>query len=230
MTRHPDTYTGAGTRVYGDVHDAESLSAALAGCDAAYYLVHSLDDADFERDAEAARAFAEAAAEAGLGASSTSAASGDDDDELSAHLRSRREVEQPARPRAGAGHRAPGRASSSGTAASPGRSPASWSSTCRPWSPRGGSTPGPSRSRSHDVIRYLVGVLEPARRRGRIFEIGGPDVLAYAEMMRRVAAASTIGRCRCLPVPLLTPAAVLTLAVPGHRRGHRRPAVTWSTR
>ncbi|HWM06559.1 MAG TPA: NAD(P)H-binding protein, partial [Actinophytocola sp.] len=42
MTRHPQTYRGAGEAVHGDVHDAESLRAALAGCDAAYYLVHSL--------------------------------------------------------------------------------------------------------------------------------------------------------------------------------------------
>src|SRR6185295_17925251 len=68
MTRHPDTYTGAGTPVYGDVHEAESLSVALASCDAAYYLVHSLGDAEFaQRDADAARGFAQAAADAGLG-------------------------------------------------------------------------------------------------------------------------------------------------------------------
>ncbi|MBW0009540.1 MAG: NAD(P)H-binding protein, partial [Pseudonocardiales bacterium] len=67
MTRRPETYRGAGEAVHGDVHDAGSLSTALAGCDAAYYLVHSLDDADFERrDAAAARTFARAAADAGL--------------------------------------------------------------------------------------------------------------------------------------------------------------------
>jgi uncharacterized protein YbjT (DUF2867 family) len=38
-----------------------------------------------------------------------------------------------------------------------------------------------------DVVRYLVGVLEPAAAKGRVFEIGGPEVLTYAEMMRRVA-------------------------------------------
>ena len=48
MTRHPDTYEGAGTAVGADVQDADSLDAAMAGCDAAYYLVHSLDDDDFE--------------------------------------------------------------------------------------------------------------------------------------------------------------------------------------
>src|SRR6478752_9647383 len=94
MTRHPDTYTGAGTPVYGDVHEADSLAAALAGCDAAYYLVHSLGDADFtRRDADAAREFARAAADAGLGRIIYLGGLGDDGDDLSEHLRSRREVE-----------------------------------------------------------------------------------------------------------------------------------------
>ena len=76
MTRNPDRYQGAGHPVRGDVHDADSVAAALNGCDAAYYLVHSLGDADFEqRDAEAARTFAAAAADAGWSGSSTSAGS-----------------------------------------------------------------------------------------------------------------------------------------------------------
>ena len=53
----------------GDVTDADSLAAALDGVAVAYYLVHSLDDDDFERkDAEAARTFAAAAADAPAGA------------------------------------------------------------------------------------------------------------------------------------------------------------------
>ena len=58
MTRSPDDYKGAGTPRYGDVQDADSLTAALAGCQSAYYLVHSLGDADFERkDAHGATLF-----------------------------------------------------------------------------------------------------------------------------------------------------------------------------
>ena len=57
-----------------------------------------------------------------------------------------------------------------------------------------------------DVVRYLVGVLEPAEARGRTFEVGGPEVLTYAEMMQRVA---RIHHQRhslpMLAVPLLTP-------------------------
>ncbi len=69
MTRHPEEYRGAGKATYGDVHDPETLTDALSGADAAYYLVHSLASADFERlDAEAARAFGQAAAGAGRAA------------------------------------------------------------------------------------------------------------------------------------------------------------------
>ena len=66
MTRHPETYQGVGEPVFGDVHDAGTLTAALDGVDVAYYLVHSLDSPDFERlDAEAATAFGRAAADRG---------------------------------------------------------------------------------------------------------------------------------------------------------------------
>ena len=56
-----------------------------------------------------------------------------------------------------------------------------------------------------DVIRYLVGVLEPAEAKGRIFEIGGPDVLTYADMMQRVAREHYGRPLPILIVPLLTP-------------------------
>jgi hypothetical protein len=45
------------------VHDPATVSAALAGCQAAYYLVHLLGDADFSATTPSA---AEVAARAGL--------------------------------------------------------------------------------------------------------------------------------------------------------------------
>jgi len=55
-----------------------------------------------------------------------------------------------------------------------------------------------------DVIRYLVGVLEEPAAEGRTFEVGGPDVLAYVDMLRRVAVIE--GRhLWVIPVPLLSP-------------------------
>jgi uncharacterized protein YbjT (DUF2867 family) len=56
MTRRPERYEGAGRPIAGDVGDERSLREALEGCGVAYYLVHSLDNPDFERkDADAAR-------------------------------------------------------------------------------------------------------------------------------------------------------------------------------
>ena len=56
-----------------------------------------------------------------------------------------------------------------------------------------------------DVIHYLVEVLEVETAKGRVFEIGGPDVLTYAEMMRRVAQLHHHRPLPMLAVPLLTP-------------------------
>ena len=105
MTRHPDDYSGAGKPVFGDVFDADSVHAAMDGVDAAYYLVHSLDSDDFEeKDAEAALNFGGAAAEAGLDRIIYLGGLGVDDGELSAHLRSRRQVEQLLAGRRGSRH------------------------------------------------------------------------------------------------------------------------------
>jgi len=53
-------------------------------------------------------------------------------------------------------------------------------------------------------VRYLVGVLEVPDAADRAFDVGGPDVLEYVDMMRRVAAIK--GRpLVVVPVPLLTP-------------------------
>src|ERR1700712_778763 len=53
MTRRPEAYAGAGTAVHGDINQPDTLRSALDDRDVAYYLVHSLDRADF-RSADAA--------------------------------------------------------------------------------------------------------------------------------------------------------------------------------
>ena len=53
-------------------------------------------------------------------------------------------------------------------------------------------------------MRYLTGVLEPAQARGRTYEIGGPEVLRYVDMLQRAAKAQ--GKTFLnVTVPLLTP-------------------------
>jgi uncharacterized protein YbjT (DUF2867 family) len=204
MTRHPDTYDGAGDPVPGDVHDHASLIAAMEGVTAAYYLVHSLGDAEFaERDADAARTFAKAAAEAGVERIVYLGGLGDDADDLSEHLRSRREVE-----RLLGGDGVPVTVLRAGIIV--GHGGISWELTRQLVEHLPAMiTPRWVRTRTQpiavaDVVRYLVGVLDEPRTAGRTFEIGGTEVLQYAEMMRRVAVIE--GRTLFLvPVPLLTP-------------------------
>ncbi len=204
MTRNPDSYRGAGTPVRGDVQDAASLEQAMAGGQAAYYLVHSLQDADFERkDAAGATAFGEAAARAGLRRIIYLGGLGDDDDNLSAHLRSRREVEK----LLGSGG-VPVTVVRAGIIV--GHGGTSWELTRQlvehlpvMVTPQWVST----RTQPiaiDDVVTYLAGVLEPDEASGQVYEIGGPDVLQYAEMLKKVAAIENRPLV-LLPVPLLTP-------------------------
>ena len=205
MTRHPERYTGAGEPVSADVADRESLDRAMAGVDAAYYLVHSLADDDFEdRDAQAARNFSAAAAAAGVGRIIYLGGLGKDDGELSAHLRSRREVEQ--------------LLTTDGVPVTVlraaiviGHGGISWEITRQLVAhlpamvvPRWAATrTQPIALR--DVVRYLIGVLEPEEALGRTFEIGGTEVLTYAEMMQRVARTHHHRTLPMVAVPLLTP-------------------------
>lgn len=205
MTRRPEDYAGAGRPVYGDVSDSESLAPALEGVVAAYYLVHSLGRRDFARvDAQAARSFGAAAAQAGLERIIYLGGLGHDADELSEHLRSRREVEG----LLGAGG-VPVTTLRAGIVVGDGG--ISWEIT-RQLVERLPAmvTPRWVTTRTQpialpDVVRYLVGVLEPDEARGRTFEIGGPEVLTYAEMMQRVARVRFRRALPIIVVPLLTP-------------------------
>ena len=204
MTRHPDGYVGAGTAVFGDVHDAGTLTEALAGCRAAYYLVHSLGSKDFERlDAEAARAFGKAAAAAGVRQIVYLGGLGSDDEELSSHLRSRREVESLL-----GGSGVPVTVLRAGIIV--GRGGISWEMTRQLVEHLPAMvTPRWVRTKTQpiavdDVVRYLVGVLDRADARGRVFDIGGPEVLQYVTMLRRVARIKN-RPLLIVPVPLLSP-------------------------
>lgn len=204
MTRHPETYDGAGTPVVGDVADPGSLAEALAGADAAYYLVHSLDSADFEdKDAQAARNFAAAARDAGVQQIVYLGGLGRDGEELSPHLRSRREVEHLL---AEAGVPV----TTLRAAVVVGHGGISWEITRQlvdhlpvMITPKWVDTKTQPIALP-DVVRYLVGVLGNEQAVGRTFEIGGPDVLRYIDMLRRAARIKHKPMPR-IPVPLLTP-------------------------
>ena len=204
MTRRPAAYTGAGEAVFGDALDPGSLVDAMSGCTTAYYLVHSLGSQDFAKlDADAARAFGSAASEAGVRQIVYLGGLGRDDDDLSAHLRSRRQVE-----------RLLGRSGVPVTVLRAGiiigAGGLSWEMT-RQLVDHLPAMVTPRWVRTHtqpiavdDVVRYLVGVRGQPAAMGQTFEIGGPEVLRYDDMLRRVAAVR--GRpMPILPVPLLSP-------------------------
>ena len=204
MTRRPEAYDGPGEPVAGNVDDRDSLLEPLKGVEVAYYLVHALDDADFERkDAQAARAFASAAAEQDVKQIIFMGGLGDDGD-LSAHLRSRREVE--------------GLLAETGipvtvlrAAIVVGAGGISWEITRQLVKnlpamivPKWAATKTQPIALD-DVVRYLVGVCDEEAALGEVFEIGGPDQLTYIEMLR---VAGEVGKGSSPPiiqVPVLTP-------------------------
>ncbi|MFG2292485.1 SDR family oxidoreductase [Streptomyces sp. NPDC048603] len=195
--------------VRGDVTDARSLLPALRDVQVAYYLVHSMNAGrDFEeKDRLAARTFADAARAAGvrrlvyLGGLTPA---GVPDRELSPHLRSRAEVGRilldsgvPTTVLRAAVVIGSGSASFEMLRYLTERLPVmvtpSWVGTrVQPIAVR-------------DVLRYLVGSARMPSEVSRAFDIGGPDVLTYRQMMERYAAVARLPRRLILPVPMLTP-------------------------
>ena len=205
MTRRPDDYDGPGTAVGGDVFDAGSLGEPMSGVDVAIYLVHSLDDNDFERkDAEAARDFGLAAAASGVRQVVYMGGLGKDDVDLSPHLRSRREVEKLL-----------GRSGVPVTvlraAIVVGAGGISWEMTRQLVKnlpamvvPRWADT----RTQPiaiDDVVRYLSGVLGVEKTFGQVYEIGGADRLTYVQMLQQAAELINGRRVPIVTVPVLTP-------------------------
>ena len=72
-----------------------------------------------------------------------------------------------------------------------------------------------------DVLDYLRQAPSVPESAGREMQIGGPDVLSYGEMLDRMADVLGSGRRPKLPVPLLTPVALVALDRPrdAGRRG-----------
>jgi uncharacterized protein YbjT (DUF2867 family) len=192
----------------GDVMDLESLRQAAQGCGAAYYLVHSMTAAarDFAAaDRRAAGNLAQAAAAAGLDRIIyLGGLGGADDPNLSEHLRSRFEVARilQAGPVPTTFLRAAMILGSGGAAFEilrylVDRLPVMLT-------PRWVHTPvQPIAIRN--VLTYLVGCLESDDTRGQTFDIGGPEVVTYRQLMDIYAEEAHLPRRLIIPVPVLTP-------------------------
>lgn len=193
--------------VSGGVEDPEVLADAMAGCAAAYYLVHSMlaaGEGYAERDRALADGFGRAAAAAGLDRIVYLGGLGETGDDLSEHLRSRREVE--------------GALAAGGVPVTVLRAAMIIGSGSASFeilrylverlpvmvTPRWVSTPCQPIAVAN-VLEYLVACLEVPETAGEALDVGGPDVLSYRELMAHMAEAVGLGRRLVLPVPLLTP-------------------------
>jgi len=190
--------------VQGDLADAAAAERALDGIDVAYYLVHSMSggEAFSERDREMAQTFGAAAGRAGVRKIIYLGGLGDPAEVRDSHLASRQEV---GRALAGSGvpvveFRAAvivGSGSASFemirhlTERLPVMITPRWVDTrCQPIGVRA-------------VLEYLVEALEQPEIQG-VYEIGGPDVLTYREMMLGYARVRGLHRI-IIPFPVPHP-------------------------
>jgi len=205
LTRDPASYVApAGVEVVqGDVLDP---NLSLPAVDAAYYLVHSMEAGeDFEeRDRRAARNFRDAVDAAGIERIVYLGGLGNEDQGLSEHLQSRREVE-----------RLLGEGEADLTALRAaiviGEGSASFQ-IIRQLAARLPVMVTPSWVRTEcqpiyvdDVVTYLVGVLEEPETAGETYDIGGPDVLTYQEILTTTARILVGRPPLIIPVPVLSP-------------------------
>ncbi len=67
-----------------------------------------------------------------------------------------------------------------------------------------------------DVLHYLIAAAATTPEVNRAFDIGGPDVMQYGEMMNTYADVAGLVRRRILVLPVLTPASGRSLGGIGH--------------
>ncbi len=209
MARRPEMLrarTGPEIEVVGgDVLRPETLPAAVAGVGTAYYLIHSMGaGASFEAsDRAAAENFGRAARAAGVRRIVYLGGLGDSAEALSPHLRSRQQVGDILRDSGveTLEFRASvvlglGSLSFELVRALVERLPVMIM-------PRWVSVPAQPIA-VDDVLAYLIAALDVPLSGSRVFEIGGADVVSYADLMREYAAARGLRRWM-IPVPVLTP-------------------------
>ncbi|WP_263120146.1 SDR family oxidoreductase [Cellulomonas sp. RIT-PI-Y] len=211
LARHPERLRGRPWYpdvevVRADASDAEQTRDALQGADVAYYLIHSLGTGRrFEqRDRDTARSFGRAAREAGVGRLIYLGGLAPENEELSPHLASRTEVGEilldsgvPTAVLRAAVILGSGSASFEMMRYLTERLPAM---TVPRWVD---NRIQPIAVR--DVLRYLVGAAALPPEVNRAFDIGGPEVLTYRDMMQHYAQVAGLPRRLIVKVPVLTP-------------------------
>lgn len=194
--------------VQGDLSDRESLKEALSGVDVMYYLVHSMgtaghsDFADTERDS--AENVAAVAAECGVGRIVYLGGLHPPTGELSPHLKSRAEV---GRILIDSG--VPTIVLQAGVVIGSGSASFEMIRHLTNRLPVM-TTPRWVHNRIQpiavrDVLHYLIGAASAPITESRTFDIGGPDVMQYGEMMNIYADVAGLRQRRIIVLPVLTP-------------------------
>lgn len=190
-----------------DLGDTKTLTRAMGGCEAAYYLVHSMQAAGAayaSEDRRLAASFAQAARHAQVGRIIYLGGLGETGQGLSEHLSSRREVEKVL--------------ADSGVPVTTFRAAMIIGSGSASFeilrylverlpvmiTPRWVTTESQPIAIGN-VLHYLTECLNVPATIGGTFDIGGPDVLSYRALMRVMTRALGLTRRIIISVPLLTP-------------------------
>ena len=190
-----------------DASNRESLENACKGCDCVYYFIHSMDEtsSDFaETDRIAANNMVFASESALVKRIIYLGGLGNENLHLSEHLSSRREVEEILK--------------NSQTPVTIFRSAMIVGSGSTSFeilrylverlpvmiTPRWVQTESQPIA-INDVLQYLIQCLEKEETIGQTFDIGGPEILSYRNLMKIYAEEAKIWKRLIIPVPVLTP-------------------------
>lgn len=192
----------------GDLQDADAVARAVDGVAVLYYLVHSMGsgggESFEETEGRSARNVARAAADAGVGRIVYLGGLHPDQEELSPHLRSRREV---GRILLASG--VPTAVLQAGVIIGSGSTSFEMIRHLTEVLPY---MPAPKWVRNfiqpiavRDVLHYLIAAAELPAEVSRTFDLGGPDVLRYGQMMNGYAVEAGLHQRPIASLPVLTP-------------------------
>jgi uncharacterized protein YbjT (DUF2867 family) len=174
--------------IQGDVLTPSTLAQALDGVHTAYYLIHNMTSGHgyTERELEGARGFASAAEKAGIEHIIYLGGLADPEQHIAPHMRSRIETGRVLRE-----GKVPVTEFRAGVIAGSGSISFEMIRFMTELFPL---VPGPTWMKNssqpiaiQNVIDYLCAALENPNGRGSIFEIGGPDITTYGNLMLRYA-------------------------------------------
>lgn len=214
LARNPDRlrdvpWAGDVEIVRGDLLEADSLVAAFADVDIAYYLVHSMTgshgkNAFEDSERRSAENVARVAKAAGVSRLVYLGGLHPDDATLSRHLRSRTEVGEIL-----LASGVPTAVLQAGVVIGSGSASFEMVRHLTEVLPY---MPAPRWVRNkiqpiavRDVMHYLIGSAELPDDVNRTFDIGGPDVLRYGQMMNGYAVEAGLPQRPIAPLPVLTP-------------------------